>query len=126
MRIFLPFDFNLNLPVFLRRAGYAEFNDPNTGKTSYTKRFTRDFYPRFHIYAESTDGQTFLNLHLDQKKASYKGYSAHNAEYDGAVVEREGARLSGLVKNEMDNQSQSVKPVAEEKKSFWQKIFKQD
>ncbi len=123
MRINLPFDFKENLRIFLRRAGYAEFNDFNSGQTSYTRRLSRDFYPRFHVYAEQDqDNKAFLNLHLDQKKPSYAGAHAHNAEYEGGLVETEGQRLRGLIKNQMDNQSQSTKP-AEEKKSFWGKLF---
>jgi len=121
MRIYLPFEFEENLRVFLRRSGYGEFNDPNTGKASYTKRLTRDYYPRFHIYIEQDkNNKTFFNLHLDQKKASYPGSSAHNAEYEGEVVEREGKRIEGLIKNQIDNQNQ--KP--EEKKGFFAKLFR--
>ena len=124
MRISLPFDFNQNLRNFMRRAGYAEFNDPNTGQTSYTKRLSSGFYPRFHAYLEQDqDNSSFINLHLDQKKPSYAGAHAHNAEYEGETVENEGQKLKGLVKNQMDNQSQSVKPSGEEKKSFWEKLF---
>lgn len=110
----------------MRRAGYAEFNDPNTGKTSYTKRFSGDYYPRFHLYVEQDkDNKVFLNLHLDQKKPSYPGSSAHSADYDGEVVSKEAKRLGGLIRNQLDNQKQQIKP-AEEKKGFWERIFKND
>ncbi|MDD5015223.1 MAG: hypothetical protein PHW73_09005 [Atribacterota bacterium] len=122
MKIYLPFNHNLDLRLILRRAGYSEFLDPNTNKSSFTKRFTRDFYPRFHAYIEQDkENKTFINLHLDQKKPSYAGSSAHNAEYDGGLVEQEISRLQGLIKNQTDNQSQQ-KPV-EEKKGFWEKLF---
>lgn len=121
MRIYLPFDFDINPRVFIRRAGYAEFNDPNTGIASYTKRLDRDYYPRFHLYIEQDkDNKKYFNLHLDQKKPSYAGSSAHNAEYEGGIVEKEGERIANLIKNQIDNQKQSVTPT---KKNFWEKFF---
>lgn len=122
MKIYLPFSFNQNLRMFLRRAGYNEFNDPNTGQSSYTKRLSRDYYPRFHLYIDQDkDNRIFFNLHLDQKKPSYPGASSHNAEYDGKLVEQEASRLQGLIKNQLDNQKQQK--LAEEKKGFWEKLF---
>lgn len=123
MKIYLPFDFKGDLRTLIRRAGYGEFNDPNTGKTSFTKRLISDYYPRFHIYIEQDrDNKIFLSLHLDQKKPSYPGAHAHSADYDGEAVEREAAKLQGLIKNQLDNQNQSPKPT-ENKKSFWEKLF---
>jgi len=105
----------------MRRAGYAVFDDPNTGKTSYTKRLSRDYYPRFHVYVETNkDNRQYINLHLDQKRPSYAGSSAHNAEYDGGQVEIEGNRLKGLITNQLNNQGQSN---SGEKKRFWNKFF---
>lgn len=126
MKIFLPFEFNENLRIFMRRSGYAEFNDPNTGKTSYTKRLAGDYYPRFHVYVnQNKDNKQFLDLHLDQKKASYAGSRAHSGEYEGGRVEEEGKRLEGLIKNQMDNQGQ--KTEIRDKKSeggFFANLFK--
>ncbi len=117
----MPVEFQTNLRIFFQRAGYTEFNDPNTGKSSYTKRLSYDYYPRFHLYIEADkDNRRFFNLHLDQKKPSYAGSSAHNAEYDTEIVNQEAGRLQGLIKNQLDNQQQ--KPQAE-KKGFWEKLF---
>ena len=77
----------------LRKAGYAPHRDPHTGHDSYVRRMTGDFYPRFHVYVEETDKVITFNLHLDQKKASYSGTSAHAGEYDGTAVENEVARM---------------------------------
>lgn len=80
------------------RAGYHEFSDPNTGKISYIRRLSGDFYPRFHIYLEEAKGQTMIRLHLDQKKPSYGGGTrAHGGEYDGSVVEGEIVRLKQFI-----------------------------
>ena len=45
------------------------------------------------------DGQEMVtfNLHLDQKRPGYQGFSRHNAEYEGEVVEREMERLKNLL-----------------------------
>ncbi|MBU4331555.1 hypothetical protein KKD19_06735 [Patescibacteria group bacterium] len=102
----------------LRQCGYAVFRDPNTGKTSYTKRLDRDYYPRFHIYMnKESEGELELNLHLDQKHASYKGQTAHSGEYDGDLVEREAERIESLV-------NQVIHETAEKpKKGFFTKLF---
>lgn len=126
MKIYLPFNHNIDLRILLRRAGYSEFLDPNTNQRSFTLRFGRDYYPRFHVYVEQDkENKTFINLHLDQKKPSYAGSSAHNAEYDGKLVEQEISRLQGLIKNQTDNQSQGPQKSVEEKKGFWGKLFGQ-
>lgn len=85
---------------FLRRAGYAILPEREDGEISFARRFGRDFYPRFHIYFKlfknPSGDKVVFNLHLDQKKPGYAGFSRHNAEYDGEVVEREAARLESL------------------------------
>ena len=84
----------------IRRCGYAEFTDPRTRETSYVRRLEAgNFYPRFHVYVEEAAEQMIINLHLDQKKPSYEGFSAHSGEYDGEVVEREGERIREYVTN---------------------------
>ena len=60
------------------------------------RRLNRGFYPRFHLYLEEQNGQVIFNLHLDQKQASYQGAQAHNAEYDGDLVEAEMARIKSF------------------------------
>lgn len=108
----------------MRRASYAVFTDPKTGISSYVKRLRGDFYPRFHVYLETDkDNRNFISLHLDQKKASYEGSHAHSAEYDGSVVETEGKRLQGLIKNQMDNFKQNQKNQSEPQ-GFFAKLFK--
>ncbi|OGY46517.1 MAG: hypothetical protein A3A24_03890 [Candidatus Buchananbacteria bacterium RIFCSPLOWO2_01_FULL_46_12] len=107
MDIEIPFDFPENLRNFLRRCGYQELSDINNGTTSYKRRLTGDYYPRFHLYPKLEDGRNLLSLHLDQKKPSYPGAHAHSAEYDGSVVSDEAARIAGLIKNILDNHSHS-------------------
>ena len=88
--------------IWLRRAGYAFIPEREDGERSFARRLSRDFYPRFHIYFverpdEQGGVQIVFNLHLDQKRPGYAGYSRHNAEYDGEVVEQEINRLKELL-----------------------------
>jgi hypothetical protein len=67
----------------LRRIGYSfQRRDEQTGQMSFVKRIGNADYPRFHIYAKTlADGGAEINLHIDQKKASYLGSVAHSGEY---------------------------------------------
>ena len=84
----------------LRRVGYVYIQDRKTGQESLVRRLGRGFYPRFHLYLEERGEQVILNLHLDQKKPSYAGASAHNAEYDGEIVEQEIRRIKSYIKTD--------------------------
>ncbi|MFH1822987.1 MAG: hypothetical protein ABH830_04795 [Patescibacteria group bacterium] len=88
---------NMAAEQFLRRAGYAYIQDRQTGNDSFVRRLGSNFYPRFHMYLEEEAKKIIFNLHLDQKKPSYAGAHAHNAEYDGEVVEQEVERLRSLL-----------------------------
>ena len=82
-----PKDSALNV---LRRAGYAFLRkDERTGEMSFVKRVSNGDYPRFHIYSKTLpNGSVQINLHLDQKKASYEGTTAHSGEYEGSENKR--------------------------------------
>ena len=80
----------------MRQAGYSYLRDRNTGKDSFVRRAGSNFYPRFHVYINEGEEKVVFNLHLDQKKPSYQGAHAHNAEYEGEVVEAEAERLKSL------------------------------
>ena len=82
---------------FLRRAGYGYIRDRRSGQDSFVRRLSNGFYPRLHMYIEEQGDKAILNLHLDQKQASYAGAHAHNAEYDGNIVEAEIERLENLI-----------------------------
>ena len=98
MDLYLPEKAKFSPKLYLLRAGYHEFGDPNTGKTSYVRRLGNNFYPRLHAYLEEKSGRIAISLHLDQKQPSYGGGShAHSREYDGPVVEGEISRLEQFI-----------------------------
>ncbi len=99
MKLKIPKDkLDITPEQFLRRAGYVFIQDKR-GKESFVRRLGRNFYPRFHIYIEAEEDFIVFSLHLDQKRPIYSGAHAHNAEYDGEVVEAEIERLRSLVGN---------------------------
>ena len=102
----------------IRRLGYAEHRDPHAREISYVRRLRTDFYPRFHVYLEETENALMVNLHLDMKKPSYAGTSAHSGEYDGQLVEQEAGRLRAGVAA-----YQATPPEEPKKKGIWSKIF---
>jgi len=94
---------NFNADEFLRQAGFAFIYDKARDHGSYVKRLSRDHYPRLHVYVmPKTDSEgnnlVVIEMHLDQKQASYTGVKMHNAEYDGEVVEAEIANLKNLMR----------------------------
>lgn len=98
--------FEVNLPkentmVFMRRCGYAsEGVDSKTNELKFSK-YLGAAYTRFHAYcAENNDDRrVMVSLHLDQKRPSYKGASAHSGEYEGPLLEAEAQRILSLEKD---------------------------
>ena len=86
-----------NPAQFMRRAGYGFIQDRRRGTESFARRITREHYPRFHVYIKDERDKVIFDMHLDQKRATYAGAHAHNAEYDGPVVEREINRLKQML-----------------------------
>lgn len=86
------------LQTTLRRAGYApEGRDERSGEFAYMRRFTSAPYPRFHLFVTSVkENSVLLSIHLDQKRPSYQGTSAHGGEYDGPVVKQEAQRVASI------------------------------
>lgn len=112
----------LNPLEVLRRAGYGQVMDRNATEKSWSRRMGSGFYPRFHTYIKGN----VINLHLDQKQASYEGSSAHSGEYDGPTVEAEALRIVEAANRILKERLEvaNLKPSTESKKSgFWGKIF---
>jgi hypothetical protein len=107
----------------VRRCGYGQIRDFKSGETSYVRRLRGDFYPRFHLYINS-ENPLVLNLHLDQKKASYEGSTAHSGDYDSDIVKQEAQRIYNQILNEgKEAASAQAQEIEEENGGFWAKIF---
>lgn len=111
---------NLDPLLVLRRAGYGQVMDRRATEVSYNRRLGSGFYPRFHVYI---NGQT-INLHLDQKQASYEGSSAHSGEYDGQAVETEARRILEVMEQLNVTETPAEQPVTEPQKTgFFGRLF---
>lgn len=98
MRLSFPKKQIDNPIVFIRRCGYGEYYDKRLKKVSYMKRARMtDMFPRFHVYIDERGDEVVFDLHLDQKRPTYEGVSAHSGEYEGTAVEREGERIRQCV-----------------------------
>ena len=97
MRIILKFSGSVyNL---MRQLGYHphETERERDGESSFVRRLGSADYPRFHAYVSyGTEQEVIINIHLDQKKPTYKGANAHSGEYDGDLVEREAERIKQM------------------------------
>ncbi len=82
-----------NYKVFLRRLGYAFIFDRFKGRESFVRRLGSGHYPRIHLYVDDLGDYFIFNIHLDQKRVSYQGFSMHNAEYDNEIIRSEIDRI---------------------------------
>jgi len=82
----------------LRRAGYA-IHQSRDGELSFVRRIEGADYPRFHIYIKKEEPGKLMEitLHLDEKKPSYEGFTAHSGQYGGPIIEEEKNRLLGVI-----------------------------
>ncbi len=94
-----------NITLFMRRLGYHPDKRQKPGSLSFSKRIGGYDYPKFHIYINNINKETnespssanfSLNLHIDMKKPSYKGSSAHSGEYEGDLVKQEAMRIENM------------------------------
>ncbi|MBT3419385.1 MAG: hypothetical protein HN726_03885 [Candidatus Magasanikbacteria bacterium] len=84
--------------ALIRVCGYGKLISPRTGQVSYARHLRRGArYPRFHCYIDEKDTTFTINLHLDQKQASYGTHTAHGGDYDGQAVEEEAKRIQEVI-----------------------------
>lgn len=81
----------------LKQAGYSYIVNRHNGQESFVRTFGRSPYPRFHVYVDEEASKLAIKVHLDQKRPSYEGSSAHSGEYDSEVVEQEIERLKQIL-----------------------------
>lgn len=97
MQAFIPQSRNLNWKIVLNRLGYHEHFDQRSQQVSYIHRLRSLNYPRYHLYLEMRGQDVRVNLHIDEKQASYEGQTRHSGEYDGVLVQNEIARIINYV-----------------------------
>lgn len=83
---------NENILSATRKLGYVSRGVLGE-EFSFVRPLKGNNYPRFHLYIKQKKDNIFFNLHLDQKKPSYNGSSAHSGEYEGELVEKEKERI---------------------------------
>lgn len=79
--------------LLFRQLGYH----PSRHSDSFIRRLGTGLYPRFHAYIKSDQGRLIIDLHLDQKKASYAGQKAHSGEYGGELLIQEKIRIQQYI-----------------------------
>ena len=121
MKINFNKKFNQNADFLVRRCGYGLVRDPRASETSYARRLGGNIYPRFHLYINSED-PLILNLHIDQKQASYEGFTAHSGDYDSDLVKQEAQRIYNQIIRE-SQQAYQAQQAPEPKKGFWSGLF---
>ena len=121
MKINFNQKFNKNADFLIRRCGYGLVRDPRATETSYSRRLGGGIYPRFHLYVNSHD-PLVLNLHLDQKQASYAGYTAHGGDYDSDLVKQEGNRIYQMILEQGQAKEEELEEL-EENKGFFSRLF---
>lgn len=90
-------DLKISISDLSRKIGYLIIDARENNEYNMVRKLYFDNYPRFHIYAKHAGDRLIINLHLDQKKPSYKGTHAHSGEYEGPVVEEEADRIKEVL-----------------------------
>ncbi len=121
MKINFNQKFTHNTDFLIRRCGYGLVRDPRATETSYSRRLGNNIYPRFHLYVNSED-PLILNLHIDQKQASYEGSTAHSGDYDSEYVKQEAQRVYDKIISESQQVSMESEE-SEKKKGFFASLF---
>jgi hypothetical protein len=88
-----------NIYNALRDASYHfAGQDEKTGELEFTHSIRGNAFPRFHLFIKVAGDVFTFSLHLDQKAPVYRGGSAHQGEYDGALIEEEAQRINKQLK----------------------------
>jgi hypothetical protein len=114
MKTFIPGPLTDNARNLLRRLGYGE-QTKFSGQTAFIKRVSGGDFPRYHAYVEDRDGGLQVNLHIDQKAATYEGSHAHSGEYEGSLVEQEMKYIVAWVNHWKQEESQQQQTAAQQK-----------
>jgi hypothetical protein len=83
-----------NIIYPLRSLGYRfQREDGEKREKAFLRILSPSGYPRFHLFAKQKEGKVEFSLHLDQKKPVYSSSPAHNADYQGELLEKEAERI---------------------------------
>lgn len=93
-----------NINNLARKLGYqfqrAKKDENGVDELEFSRVLSASGYPRFHLFLKSDNENLVFTIHLDQKKPSYSGTSAHAGEYGGPIVEEEGKRIEKIMTGE--------------------------
>lgn len=105
----------------MRTCGYQLITNPHKNNEESFARSVHQgaFYPRFHVYIENG----YLKIHLDMKKASYEGTSAHSGEYEGPLVEQELKRITDCAQKQQGTAMPTQSLGFKKEKPWWKKLF---
>jgi hypothetical protein len=89
-----------NIVNLARTIGYKLIGNTPDNEFNLVRALAANGYPRFHLYLKEQNGNLIFNLHLDQKKPSYKGQTAHSGDYDSDLVNAEKLRIQQILNKE--------------------------
>ncbi len=89
-------NFRYNLPDIARKLGYRPLGYTEKNELNCVRPIGAN-YPRFHIYMMETPEVISFSLHLDQRKTSYEGATAHSGDYDSPTVKDEAERIKDII-----------------------------
>ncbi|MFA4998843.1 MAG: hypothetical protein WC514_02375 [Candidatus Paceibacterota bacterium] len=88
-----------NVSNIMRKISYIFQGRSDDGEYNLVRPLGRDGYPRFHLYLKIDDEDFVFSLHLDQRKPSYSGATAHSGEYESEAVKNEAERIKKVLIN---------------------------
>mgnify|MGYP001595640926 FL=1 len=107
----------------MRHLGYGE-QRARSGQISYVRRVSGDRFPRFHAYVEDKNNGIQMNLHMDQKEASYEGSHVHSGEYESPLCKEEMKRITQFIQAPKTSSPQTQALPQKKKTNFLSKFFK--
>ena len=88
-----------NIINLARTIGYHLIGNTPEKESNLVRQLAANGYPRFHLYLSEENENLIFSLHLDQKKPSYEGQTAHSGDYDSELVLGERQRLERILDN---------------------------
>ena len=92
----LPNTARENINTLVRQLGYKPLGYTDKGELNCVRPLGAD-YPRFHIYLKEEKASIRFSIHLDQKRPSYEGSTAHSGDYDSDIVKDEARRIQTML-----------------------------